>query len=573
MKQRSGWLPLKALIFIIIFLFAAVSGPTVQAKTKDKIRLQEESAALLNQLNHLLLTVDDLNALFSDQSEANICGYAKRYSQVIALLDRLEVNLKDWKQLVKQNRNDKVYRAYVATLQLAMFSIYSQPHAYIGFLKVYTPDVKGVNCADLQRSPDMPAWDMKSSEWEIKAESYLVRVQESIEKALSLDPFYDDARILKAQFLVFQKDYDAAMQAFMELEADGVFGEKRSYLNSWMAYIATRRGDTDFAEEKLKRALAFSEPPENSNWASNLLRSKRLAQAHWMVFDHHDFEPPKDTDLTTLKTDTRQAIMRVRKALSSPLSAVSTNITEDTLKTLVAEAAHYPRLMITLESDQSDENLIRYATLIESLHASGAELVRLMKIWDELADTNPSISYYYRLQKSSCGLSLMQMIENAKPLLYNKKLIALLETRQKEREETVFNYLSEWQAWSDPLASLSEDIKTVQKMADGLLAADLLAFEYQAVFSDTVQAQQALDQLADRFRELKVKNLLVFSDSKKVDTDAYITVWQSYLASKSGALKSATDFLKKTEQTRGLSDWKTNQEKIIKLKTLQSEGG
>ena len=125
-------------------------------------------------------------------------------------MDELEINLKDWKQLVKQNRNDKVYRAYVATLQLAMYSIYSQPNVYLGFLKVYTPDVQGIDCAVLEKSPDMPAWDMKSSEWEIKAESYLVRVRESIEKALSLDPFYDDARIIKAQLMVFQKDYDAA---------------------------------------------------------------------------------------------------------------------------------------------------------------------------------------------------------------------------------------------------------------------------------------------------------------------------------------------------------------------------
>ena len=109
------------------------------------------------------------------------------------------------------------------------------------------------------------------------------------------------------------------------------------------------------------------------------------------------------------------------------------------------------------------------------------------------------------------------MIENSKPLLYNKKLIALLETRQEEREEEVVNYLSQWQEWSNQVASLGEDIESVRKMANGVLSAELLAFEYQAVFSDPSQAQQTLDELAERFRELRTKELNVFSDSMNVD--------------------------------------------------------
>ena len=523
MKHSSDRRLSNTLIVMLTLFCMVVFAFNAQAKTRDKIQLQEESARLLSELNHLLLSTSELNALFSDQSRSNICKYAKRYTQVIDLLDELEINLKDWKQLVKQNRNDKVYRAYVATLQLAMYSIYSQPNVYLGFLKVYTPDVQGIDCAVLEKSPDMPAWDMKSSEWEIKAESYLVRVQESIEKALSLDPFYDDARIIKAQLMVFQKDYDAALQAFMELDAEGVLGEKRSYLNSWMAYIALQQGDTQFAEEKLKRASAFSEPPENSSWASSLVRSKRMANTHWTVFDHHAIEPPDDMDLDQLMVQTQQAIITVRSALSSPLGPIPTNMTDEKFKSLTVNAAYHPMLMLTLESDKTSENLSRYADMVETLYESGVELNKLMEIWDKLANRNPSVSYYYRLQKSSCGLALKQMIENSKPLLYNKKLIALLETRQEEREEEVVNYLSQWQEWSNQVASLGEDIESVRKMANGVLSAELLAFEYQAVFSDPSQAQQTLDELAERFRELRTKELNVFSDSMNVDADAYIT--------------------------------------------------
>ncbi len=563
MKVRKGLL----CVWIFVALFAAYGSVPmvndVSARVKGKIELQTETKRLLSDLDTFSGKRESLNALYTDQSPKNVCNHAKRYVRASNILTGLEENLDDWKALVRQNKNDKIYRAYVATVQFAMYSIYSRPVEFLGYLKLLHRENKDLSCIRLKKSDDIPSWDEEKSDWEIKAESYLIRAQESIDKALELDSFYDDARILKAQFLVLKEEYSSAQDLFHALEQEGLFKDKRSFLNSWQAFIAVRKGDTSELKEKLKKASAFSEPAENSTWASSYHRTLKSAESEWIEFEPRDFEPAEDDDLMTLKRDTIEAMSGIRRLLAKPLKSIPHNLQNADIKDLADRSSG---IYVSLDTGRSEQNLKKYALLIEDFHNAGTKLEKIIRRWDMLAAINEKTSFYYLLNKTSCELLLAAMASSSRDIVNDDKVQSLLIERLEDRsgrDET--DYFGKWEEWSRLKATLTGDVQELLSRKGDLMTSDLLAFEYEAVFGNTTTAFEQLNDLKKRLNRQKRSKLPVFSNEDQISRMAYIASWTSYLHMKKGDLKGAKEALKEAGNYRGFEEWKNNFSTILYL--------
>ena len=553
---------------LIPFLFVILLHPINMGhtKTRDKIILQKETKFHLAKIDELSKKSKSMNALFTDQRPENICEHAKHYKSLTDLLDNLEKNLNDWNDLVKQNINDKVYRAFVATIQIAMYTIYSRPDEYLGFLKIYNSDNKNNICREPPIKQDIPVWEDKKSEWAIKAESYLVRAKESIDKALELDPYYEDARILQAQLMVLQGNYKYAQTLFNKLASEGLFENRRSFFNSWKAYIFMKQGNKLGGEKNLKNAAAFSEPPENSSWASRYIRTLRSARTKWIVFEAREFEPPETRDLSELKKQSKQLMASIRYELIKPLRQIPKNFKGMKKQDFFKLSGLY----INPQFDHSEENLLRFAVMIEILYEKGSELEKITKEWDELAEANEEVTYYYLMYKSACNLALAETAVFTKSLFDDKQLIKLLKKRLKEEDKEDIEYAAKWEEWHQIVDQLRNEIEMIYAEKSEFLPSRLLSFEFDAILANPDIALKKLEALTPVLQKFKKQKLLVFS-GHGTDIQIYIDSWKTYLAYRKNDIELAKEYLLKAKEKRGFGDWKDNYTKMIGLKEFLAD--
>jgi len=556
MKSKKYFWGLPMFIFAMIACCGESIVNDACAKVKGKFELQLKTENLLGELDRFSIESEPLNALFTDQSPKNVCRYAKRYVKVKSMLKSLEGDLDDWNALIKQNKKDKIYRAYVATVQMALYSIYSRPHEFLGFLKILNSDTNTISCDSLKRIGKIPAWDSEISEWGIKAESYLIRAQESIESALEMDRYYGDARILKAQLLVLKEQYFDAQDLFNTLEKEGLFKDRRSFLNTWQAFIAMKLENASFGKDRLKRAAAISEPLENATWASGYLRNLRLSESKWTLFESSDFDPPAEGPLGRLKKDTIETLGAITNEMVKPLKSIPMGI-QDADVVDIATQSH--TILLSIDTDRSEQNLTKYTQLIENLYYLGIELEKIIQQWDTLASTNEKNAYYYSLNKTSCTFLVAKMAASTMNIVSDKDIQMLLKKRPEDKlNRNQVNYAAKWIEWVRLRDTLHEEVHSVQAQKGDLIASELLSFEYEATFGDADVALGKLEALETKLTEQKITRLSIFSADNEIEPKAYIAAWKSFLNLKKGNLRSAKQELEGVGNFRGFNEWKND---------------
>ena len=118
-------------LMLFLYPFAVVHAEDT-LDWRDKVMVQNTTVKALDALDQLSL---EGNTIFTDQSEENIGKYVLYYKKAIDIIDRLEEVQRCWKKLIEQNNNDKIYRVYMATVQLGLYSIYSRGNEFLIFLK------------------------------------------------------------------------------------------------------------------------------------------------------------------------------------------------------------------------------------------------------------------------------------------------------------------------------------------------------------------------------------------------------------------------------------------------------
>jgi len=552
----------------------------------DRVQLQDETVGYLEELDNLYL---DSNTLFSDQGEANLCAYAKHYHKAKKLVEDLKNSLDCWKQLIEQNGHDKVYRTYAASVQLALYSIYARGNEFLMFLRFEKKlnEFKDRPCLtkifpqdDLQEG-----FDLTIDEWEQNAESYLMRANETIKRALIIDDNYKDARILEAQWLALRGNYDDAIKKFDALEDEGWFRDQRSFPNSWKAYIAIRQQENvkesatppEGGEDRfLKKASAYSEPLENSKWASRYMKKKRLAKMEEVSFTFADSFPVENVDLEKLQEKMVFLIEIMREELNASLEDAE-GIPKPISKgsSVASMAKDRTKVLISLETDTSKRNLSRYAKILENIYTAGKKLEEVIEKWNSLASQNMHSADYYNLNKSACSLAFLEVIECTFPHAKNVDLKNVLEKRQKERQEQqeekgeIIDYEAQWDEWWNKYTAST--VSDIEKMAAGnsaFLPVKMLQFEYAATLNEPAKALSSLEALQPQLKKYK---FTTFSEKGDVDPRAYVAAWNSYLAFEGQNLKAAKKFLTEAKGYKGLSEWKKNQEKRLYIEDKLSQ--
>jgi uncharacterized protein YcgL (UPF0745 family) len=560
--------PKRKLFYFMVFLVVLiVSQNQLICESLDKIILQEETNALLDKLDNFSSGFKNLNAIFTDQGKANIEEYGRQYCLIKQLLYELENLQGKWEEKLKEDSNDKIYRVFAATVQLALCSIYSSPDKYLTFLKIANrTNSSNLQCANSPQSDELLTYREKSGEWEIKVDSTLSRIRGNINKALELDMDYSEAKILQVQLLVLERNYDEALRQLEKLQNDNVFKDKRSYFNSWKAFIEMKKGGQLNWLGLLRRASTFSEPRLNSDWATTYRKTLNTAKSKWIVFDFNNVELLDEIDLESLKQQSINAVNKIKNELRRPLE----QIPEQPNKAKLDQLTRKPNLtlLLTLDSNKSENNLNNLAEIVENLYEAGEELAKCIKDWEELAQKNKEVSYYYLINKASCGLVLLHMINTTDNLIYNEYLRKKLKQRMISREKQI-DYASKWKKWSQYTEkSLPEDINKILSMKNDLIYSHLLAFEFDALFSPPQKALDQLDILSKKFKKQNKKTILAFPGPYSINVKAYIASWKCFLLLKKGNIKLARQLIDDSKDLVDLDEWKRDQEKLIYLYSI-----
>ncbi len=611
------------MILIMLMVGTVMSPQPVFAESVDKMELQEKTFSVLDQFDRIILNSKSLNALFTDQSQENFDMYESQFCLIYTLVERMNDLQNRWEKRIKKDRNDKVLRAFAATIQLAMYSIYSRPERYMGFMKVFKKADRQVKCyaflrdlyedITLRERSDFavlrllttgsqafnqpnPAHFLnfvkqldlnlmkrkgeqgdndqavlsyrdRADDWEIKAASILDKAKGNIRKALELDPHYADGQILDVQVLVLEGKYREARDRFAKLEAMELFKEKRSLLNSWQAYMQLIEGKQNVGKTHLRQASAYSEPVGNSDWALEYLRLFKRAQTKWVVFNYLDFDLLKDGDLEDLRKKSFDSINGILIEMAKPLSGLPARINDKDLERL---SRGHRKLFYTLDSDPSNKNLKKYSVFLENLYAQGKALVKSYEKWDELTNKNDhDVAFFYLLNKANCAFVLYYMLENTIELLDNDLLNFKLDERQKkQRIRKKINYRSQWKRWLKMVKdSLPGDIEILRELGKESIYFNILDFEYQALFGDADVALQKLEDLTRFFETQNRRQLKIQLSTDKIRVKTFVISWKSFLLLKKGNYNEAEEIIEDVEDWTLLKQWKENQENLIFIKS------
>ena len=552
---------------ILILCPIAVSHAEEPLDWRDKVKVQNTTAQALDALDQLSL---EANAIFTDQSEENIGKYILYYKKAIDIIDRLEEVQRCWKKLIEQNNNDKIYRVYMATVQLGLYSIYSRGNEFLIFLKFADDKMlsKYMNEKLISKEILSAGYTLKKDEWQQNATSFLVRAQESISRALKIDENYLDARVLESQWLVLKGDYEEALKKFNLFAKEGWLRDQRSFLNSWKAYVELKRGILTVnaplnkeTEGYLTKASAFSEPAVNSEWASRYMQKFRLINVEEIIFTSPICHPVENVKLEQLKKNMNKQISTINDLLNKTLIPIPKPILKGTK---ISDLTSKKNVFLTLGTDTSDGNLNLYAGLITSIYETAKDLEKSKRDWNLLASQNEKVNYYYLINKSLCSLAIIEAVQLSKDIVDNKKmkdfLLRYQKVKKRENKE-IIDYESQWQEWLKSLAAeLDNDINTLTTNNPNFLPAKLLSFEYAAILKSPHQAMAQLEKLE---KTVSSYHLRTFDRNEKIDIRTYVAAWKSYLSLKMSDLDSAEKYLSKAKGFLGLNKWKRDQEKRL----------
>jgi hypothetical protein len=612
------------MILIMLMVGTVLFWEPVFGEIPEKMELQRETLEVLDQLDRIILKSKSLNTLFTDQSKENLDMYEAQYCLISTLVEWMDEVQKKWESRIKRDRNDKNYRVFLATVQLAMYSIYSRPERYMGFMKVFKKAKREVKCFKFLKKfyeemtlkedlDDATLKELKSDEnkdnreydpnhlvnwvkhkydhtkkkkgylsdndqnvltyrdkaddWEIKAASILDKAKENIQKALSLDRDFVDALILEVQVLVMEEKYSEAHDCFVKLEAIDLFKEKRSLLYSWKAFTYLMEGKQELGKSKLRTASAYSEPLINSEWSLEYLRLFKRAQSKWVVFNFHDIDLLKEGNLEELRDKSFESIIQLLKVMERPASGLPRRVDSSKLKRL---SRGHRKLFYTLDSDSSRRNLKKFAIFFEDLHEQGNELVKSFEKWDELAKKNDyDAAFFYLLNKANCAFVLYYMLENTIGLLDNELLVIKLNNRQrKSKARKKIDFPKQWNKWLAMVkGALTDDMNTLRKIGGNSIYFLILDFEYQAFFGDVDVAMQKLEALAQLFEMQDRRELQINSSENKMSVNTFINSWKSCLFFLKGEYDAAEEILEEVERSDLIRQWMDNQENLIFIKS------
>jgi len=552
----------------VVFIIATIPPNLIASySSNSKLELQKETQDLLVAFEELAYSTQKIKALFTTQDPQNISAYKDRYCRIGELLIQLDKNREEWEKKIKESKNDKVYRLYLAAVQTALYATYSRPNKYIEFLKFKEPIT--LTCRNPLPENVIQTFEDLSKDWEIKADTMMQQALININKALDLDPDYEDAQILKAQLYTLKGQFDQSLSIFDDQEKKEVFKEILSLLNSWKAFIELKKGNLDKGKKLLRLASAYSSPVRYSKWASTYLKSLIRKESVWIEYDFLDFIPLNDIDLEKLKMDSLNAMSTINQQLMIPLDEIPESPNPEKLKSLSKAPAS--NIFWDLETDRSQQNLERYAIVIENLYNAGYTLEYCINKWNQLALNNNKLAYYYLLQKSHCSLSLSNMAEKTKNLLKNERLMKMLKDSQLSINEQnrKIDYAAKSEQWSRELrVSFEMDIKEILSQKPDFIYAQVLDFEFSALFSSPQEAIDKLEKISEVLRNRHIKTLPIYAHISEIDSLSYIYAWRSFLDLKEGKNQSALEYMQRTG--RGLENWQKNQEKLIQIKNMAS---
>ncbi len=644
---------LKSSCLVILGLFI-IAQPVMSAeKLVNKTELQEKSQQLLKDVDGLMFNSP---AIYVDQTANNVCNYNIHYLRAEYLLFYIDENLHHWEGHVKRNRNDKVFQVFKASMQLALYAIYSRHEEFLLPFSLYEADEVSAQLTNgacmkrikkkykswaetkISKIPEMGGYDEITAEWQDKAQSAMGRAKESLDRALQIDPDYKDGLIVKAQLLAMDEQWQQARDAFAEIDEMGYFNESRSYYHSWLAFIKmaedqvlTANPGPELDEESLdqteknglshrellRTAAGYSEPYANKDWAAKT-RAHLVKRTKLEI--RFDFPPTTTIDgdfnladlhqqsvyLTNgLRYELLKYVLDQKKGLRKPLPP-------EVKKDLAKYAANHEYVLMDI-LDTSDANMERYDQLVLNIYKLGIMLERVMDLWEQLSMDNEQSRFYYQLNKSSCGLALLEAVTTTDDIVGDVHFQEWQGKAHKRREEKrksqvarqgevwferpAIDYKGKWDEWQDDLQNkLPRDIELVK---GAMLAGALLDFEYQALTAQPDMALSLLDELEAQLHKYDLQvlppnshksnveswqlcddcqswdesdNWGLFNagdnwqetDSRQaVDGKNYLAVWRSYLTAKAGEDKKAENYLSKAERLRGMDSWKQYQEKVL----------
>nr|BDD48084.1 hypothetical protein 12 [Candidatus Aminicenantes bacterium] len=505
-------------------------------KKLDKSIIQKNTFLLLDRYDRMPNKYKSLNTLYSDQSYNNISRYEELYKETKCLLYQLRKGKNYWHKLIAQNPNDKVYHVFAGLIETTMYAIYSQPDKYISFFKI-------------KNDSEKYNYENELNLWKYNADDILAFAKMNLKKALQLDQYYYDAKILMAQLLVLEGDFDAAEQAFERLNNDKAFKQKRALLESWRAFIAFKKNDSSF-KEKLGRAAASTEPFVNSQWARKFRYNIDLSKKYWTEFKFHPLEQIEN--LEQLQNDANKAIFRARKLLRSFIEKIPESLNKESHKRLVKSSKTNSDILLSPSSDKSEENIAKFKKFIKELHGDGKILRESIKKWDNIIDNNPKIMYF-RLNRARVSMNLLYIIKITKTVVNHIVL-------KKRLGQTI---VSDWSKWESEIKSnLDIDIANIKD--DDPIIAQFLSFEYKAFFLPSAEAQLALIELEKKLKKMKLKKIKIDS-LLSIDIKAYVASWKSFLEIKGGANLAAKESLEKLKKFNEFYNWSKIQKNILHL--------
>lgn len=563
----------------LVFLLLAALFLPGNALALDKVELQARTQETLSNLDHLtsqLHTVTEKRtALFSDQSEENLCGCKMVFESVEDLLEKLKKLADQWKELSDRNPKDKIYRAYLATTYLAMYSLYSRGDDFLTFLKI-APEYQGsYQCLGNK----LPPYSERKYDWTHNAERMLLRAQECVATALSVDPDYRDGLIVKAELLAMQEKYDDADSLLERLKREGWFRDREAFYYSWKAFLDSRRGkDAAALEPSLRSAAASTKPFENSNWASTFSRALRTTDFSGVLLTAYGFDGT-GVALPVLEQWTIDAVARSRYELARPLRDIPIPLPAEFNP---EEFAHKGDFFLTLATDSSAPNLDKYARMIRNLYGavagydysdrarkSNPGLYDLMGEWDKLAKKNQQAGFYYLMRKVQCGMEIRNIVGLTLPLLENKDLSGHLADAQEQlKDADRINYPEKWREWDSGIGYAMEgDIAAMRPKGINFPASDYAAFEYVAVTGEPIKAMMELENMATAYdrSEVKISIPVLVRSGEPLSGAEYFRAWRTYLAFKMGDIGTVKKIVNEVGAFTNLRAWEKEQNKLLEL--------
>lgn len=590
------------LVFVVIPLnLKALSTP------KGTIVLQLETQKLMEELEGFAYKEEPLKALFTTNSPDAIGAYKNSFSSFWNLLERFSKNREEWEIKIKESKSDMTFRLYLATVQTALYSIYSRPEKYIGFLKLIDPSTLEVSISTTSESQEelsdstlpseqstnqeqektstkkdaklkgnvkpsisqqtffkIPPFEVLSRDWEIKAELMKKQAHYNIDEALKLNNLNEDAKILNAQLLALEGNTSEISSIIVKVEKlkdrpedRGIYNELPSFLESWKAYIELSKNGPNEGEESLMKASAYALPVSYSKWASSYLKSLLLSKTNWIEYNLIDYIPLDDIDIDKLKENSASAISEINRLFKLPLNDVS-------LTSNIESLSNSLQILWDLDTDYSQQNLSKYVNILENMYKTGVSLERCINQWNQLALTNKKIAYFYLIEKSYCSITLYKMAEKTKKLLQNDNIFELLNENKPHELENNFDFRAKCYAWSEELkTSIEKDIDEILTQKPDFIYAKILDFEFHALCSFPQEALQKMEKIIEELKRRGIKKLTIFPDLHEIDCVSYFNTWKTFLALKAGDLEFARECLQK--KLKNVDEWKQNQEKYLHL--------